>query len=58
MNWRNWMIFSFGFVVSDIPKCPPPQPTNEMTPGFKPFTTKCCALIMSSTFLVPIVSAI
>ena len=52
------MIFSFGFVVSDIPKCPPPQPTNEMTPGFKPFTTKCCALIMSSTFLVPIVSAI
>ena len=35
-----------------------PQPTNEMTPGFKPFTTKCSALIMSSTFLVPIVSAI
>ena len=34
------------------------QPTNEMTPGFKPFTTKCSALIMSSTFLVPIVSAI
>ena len=34
------------------------QPTTEMTPGFKPFTTKCSALIMSSTFLVPIVSAI
>ena len=34
------------------------QPTNEMIPGFKPFTTKCRALIMNSTFLVPIVSAI
>ena len=34
------------------------QPTTEMTPGFKPFTTKCSASIMSSTFLVPIVSAI